>query len=45
MEVKKIKVSKGNVIKEIEAHQQIDYVNNGWTVVKENTFINNIKLK
>lgn len=33
MEIKKIKVTKNGVIKEIEAHQQKDYAKNGWTVV------------
>lgn len=35
MEEKKIKVSKGTVIKEIEAKQEKAYQKNGWTIIKE----------
>lgn len=33
MEIKKIKVMKDGVIKEIYARQEKDYVKNGWVVV------------
>ena len=36
MEIKKIKVSKNGVTKEIYARQEKDYVKNGWVVVREN---------
>ena len=46
MEIKKIKVSKGVVTKEIDARQEKDYAKNGWVVVKEvantNPFANTI---
>lgn len=36
MEIKKIKVSKNGVTKEIYARQEKDYVKNGWVVVSDN---------
>lgn len=42
-EIKKIKVTKGGVTKEIEATLEKDYVANGWKVVKAtaNPYMNN----
>lgn len=44
MEIKKIKVSKGSITKEIEARQEKEYVKNGWIVIKQidntNPFLN-----
>lgn len=40
MEIKKIKVSKGSITKEIEARQEKEYVKNGWIVIKEIENIN-----
>lgn len=38
MEIKKIKVNKGTVTKEIDAKLEKDYVKNGWVVVTGNPF-------
>ena len=35
MTKKTIKVTKNNVVKEIEERLEMDYVKNGWKVVKE----------
>lgn len=38
MQVKKIKVTKNGVIKEVQAHQEKDYVKNGWFVFKDDAY-------
>ena len=35
MDIKKIKVMKNGVIKEVEARQEKDYIKAGWTIVTE----------
>jgi hypothetical protein len=35
MKVKKVKVAKNGVIKTVEAHQEKDYVKNGWIVIND----------
>ena len=37
MEVKKIKVQKDGVVKEVNAHEEKNYVRAGWIVVKSST--------
>lgn len=44
MEIKKIKVRKGSVIKEVNANQEKNFVRAGWEVVKEpSQFVNPYK--
>lgn len=40
MKVEKIKVAKGSVIKEIEKHQEKDYIRLGWRVIQDTTVYN-----
>lgn len=40
MKLEKIKVAKGSVIKEIEKHQEKDYIRLGWRVLQETATYN-----